>query len=257
MLDIIDSHVHITENGKWMDTNYDSSLKNLLNEIHLASVNKAILVAIEGVVKNDYIAEIASEYSEIFYAFCSVNPAIIKFEDFFKNKNDIFIGLKIHPRFHNYSLKNNDVIRFFKNVEKIPNFIVMVDCWFSDSDSINLIREYINFFNNFKNIRFILAHSGGFQYNLIIPLAIEENCYLDLSYTPFILKKYRDDLYNDFFSKLRLVNSSKLLFGSDFPEFSIKKSISLLKETLKIHNYSQSEQRKIFYSNINNLVKSV
>lgn len=258
MIEIIDSHVHITENGKWMNTIKDSSLGRLFDEMKVASVQKVVLIAIDGIVSNDFISKIYSENPEIFIPFCSVNPAITKFNDFLDiKKKGNFIGMKIHPRLQQFSLKDKIVNDFFELVEEIPNFLVMLDCWFSDDDPIELVKEFIDFISSFNKVKFILAHSGGFHYDSIIPLASKSNVFLDLSYTPIILKKYRNDLFNDFFKRLKRIDSSKLLFGSDFPEFSIKESLDFLQGTLKEHCFSKTDKVKIFSRNIKNIVNKI
>ena len=45
---ITDCHVHITENGKWFNTDYDASLKFALNEMDRSDTSKAILLPIHG-----------------------------------------------------------------------------------------------------------------------------------------------------------------------------------------------------------------
>ncbi len=251
MQDIIDSHVHITKDGKWMSNNKDSSLQRLLYEMNLSSVKKAILIAIDGQISNDFILKIYSENKNIFIPFCSVNPSTNSFKSFaHKIRKRNFFGIKIHPRLHNFRLKDKHVIKFFKELETNLELIILLDCWFSEDDDRLLIKELNNFIDFFRELKIILAHAGGFYYDSIIPLAVKDNIFIDLSYTPTILKNYREDLFNDFFLKLKRVNSSKLLFGSDFPEVPIKESIDLLELSLNKNGFSNRDQEKIFSKNI-------
>lgn len=255
MQKIIDSHVHITANGRWMDTNKDSSLQRLLNEMEFVSVKKAILIAIDGLISNDYILKICAEYNKIFLPFCSVDPASTSFKDFTDLvKDSSFIGVKIHPRLQQFSLEDEQVIRFFQKLEKIPNFLVLLDCWFSSDDDFNQIEQTLNFINLFDQLRIILAHAGGFHYNKFIHLATKDNIFLDLSYTPSILNKYDKKGFGDFFSKLKEIDTSKLIFGSDFPEISIKESFDLLSQALNNYGFSKEEQEEIFSKNIEKLI---
>jgi len=258
MIHIIDSHVHVTINGKWMDTNKDSSLTKLLSEMKIASVNKAILIAIEGMIPNDYIYKIYSENKKIFYPICSVNPLSTSFKDFMEIvENGNFIGVKIHPRLHNYSLVDEKVVKFFKKVESIPNFFVLLDCWFSEYDDYSQIEETIKFINSFSNLKLILAHAGGFHYDSIVPLSVKANIFIDLSYTPITLKKFNQEKFNDFFLELRKVNTSKLIFGSDFPEVSIKRSVDILVQSFDKYGFSKEDQEKIFSKNIEMLLDNL
>ena len=258
MENLIDSHVHITDNGKWMKTTKDASLQRLIKEMKLASVRKAILIAVDGLIPNEFIYKMYQENKDLFVPFCSINPittSITNFQEIIKKGE--FIGIKIHPRLQNFSLKDRRVIDFFKNVESIPNFLLLLDCWFSEKDPYNIIEETINFVNSFKKLKIILAHAGGFYFDSIMPLLIKNNILIDLSYTPLILKKYNEAKYNEFFAILKKSNLNKVLFGSDFPEFSIKECVDFFKTTFNNFNFSESDQEKIFHKNIEELLNKI
>ena len=43
---IIDSHVHVSESGKWFGPSVDASLDTLLLNMDAAAVNKAVLIPV-------------------------------------------------------------------------------------------------------------------------------------------------------------------------------------------------------------------
>ena len=53
----IDSHVHITETGKWFNTGLDASIGALLREMDKAEIDKSVLHPISGIIKNSYVDE--------------------------------------------------------------------------------------------------------------------------------------------------------------------------------------------------------
>ncbi len=258
MLNIIDSHVHATINGNWMDTHKDSSLKKLLNEMNLASIKRAVLIAIDGFISNNFILKVCLENSNVFFPFCSINPVTTSFKDFVDLlKVGNFYGVKIHPRIQNFSLADEIVIKFFKKVERIPNFLILLDCWFSDQENDKKTEETIKFINSFKKLKIILAHAGGFHYESIIPLAIKDNIFIDLSYTPTILRKYKKEKFHNFFLELQKIDSSNIIFGLVFTEVSIKDSIYILTQSFDKYGFSRRDQENIFSKNIEMLIDNL
>tara|TARA_B100001971_G_C18194208_1_gene540447 strand:+ start:377 stop:1156 length:780 start_codon:yes stop_codon:yes gene_type:complete len=255
---IIDSHTHLTENGSWMGTLKDASLNRLLEEINKAKVNRAVLIAIDGLVSNKFIEETYKKFSDLFWIFSAVNPlndSPDKFINYFKTKE--FAGIKIHPRRNNFSLKDDKVNDFFEKIIANTSSIFMVDCWFSEYDSDILVDETIFFVKQYPSLKIILAHSGGFKHKEIIKLAVNENIYLDTSYVLNTFNRIakRNEIDN-FMTNLKRINPSKIIFGSDFPEYGIQESIKIIEFYLDKYNFTQKEKEMVFSKNILSLMPS-
>ena len=67
----IDCHVHITESGRWFNTNYDSSVVGLLREMDKAEIGKAIVLPIKGYTSNEYVRDVVDQYSDRLIGFVS------------------------------------------------------------------------------------------------------------------------------------------------------------------------------------------
>jgi len=63
---IIDAHVHVTPDGKWFNTDHDASVESLISELDEASIDKAILLPVEGFIENDFIVDVCKKYPDRF-----------------------------------------------------------------------------------------------------------------------------------------------------------------------------------------------
>lgn len=91
---IIDAHVHLTPNGKWFNTKYDASIGRLLREMDKADVDRAVVIAIEGQIDNDFVAKVVSEHPDRFWGIGSVNPAIIDLAKKHCGEKNLIVGLE-------------------------------------------------------------------------------------------------------------------------------------------------------------------
>ena len=251
---ITDIHTHI-EPGKKSTEEFIAALKK-------AKVDKAIVLPIAPEVSNELINKECEKYPDKLIGFASTNPVGGKpaADKLISDMKKLGLnGIKLHPKLQKFSLSDKKVVEFFKELDSKLQFQVpvLIDCWFSDSDSDQSVEQTINFFvsNDFKNLIFILAHSGGFKYNKIMPLANKENLFIELSYVLNTFKKHnKEALIHDFMQKLKEVDPSKIVFGSDFPECNISETVKLVEGLLDNYGFTPENKSKIFSGNITRLV---
>jgi len=250
MKKIIDSHCHIFEIlAPQKEKNINIS--KLIDSFKKNGVHKAVLLAIDGFSSNRFVENIYKTHKEFFWIFYNFNPFAAKVEDSMAELDKgFFSGVKIHPRLHGFSLQDKNIINFFKKLETSVHIPVLVDAWFSDHDPDKLIKELIWFVNEFNGFDIILAHSGGFKFNKIVELAGDRHVYVDTSYILNTFVKYQKyDMIEGYMKRLKQIDSSKILFGSDYPECEIKESIQLVSHYLNEFGFSLEDKEKIFFSN--------
>ena len=253
----IDAHVHITPDGKWFSTNHDASVESLISELDNASIDKAVLLPIEGFIGNDFIVEVCQKYPQRFIGFVSVNPlqgqeAIRKLERYIIQFG--LRGLKLHPRLQRFQPLCYEVISLLEKVAEL-DIPVVFDTFPSSShllikDTLPLVYDELA--RKVPEAKIILAHSGG--YRLLDAMAVAKsnaNIYLDISYSPLYYEG--SSIVNDFEFVIRKVGAHRVTYGSDYPEIRIAVSYNQVSKILR--NFSQEERRSIFGGTIARLLK--
>ena len=149
---IIDAHVHITDSGKWFNTNHDASLERLLGEMDESGIEKCLLISMPNATNNKYIASVIEKYPEKFRG--------LGYIDFTKNNlikqiDEILSmglsGIKIHPRFQNIN-------PFSKELEYIWDYInnkqlTLMICGYLQISNSNLLIRDIEPLSYEKNLK--------------------------------------------------------------------------------------------------------
>lgn len=256
---IIDAHTHIHQDSKGFGEQYDANLKNLLESLDKAGACHAVVLPINPAISNFFVSRLCKAYPEKLTGFASAMPDGKKSADaLLKSMKRLGLkGIKLHPKYQGFSLGEKKVRQFFMEIDNRAEVPIVLDCWLSEKDEPRLADEVVELVsaNDFKRLKLILAHAGGFSYAKIVPLAQRKNIYLDLSYSLMTFQRFqREDCISGLMNMLRMISPDKIIFGSDFPECNIKESAELLKNLLKRYGFSDDEAQLIFAKNIKRIL---
>jgi len=251
---IIDGHVHVTEDGKWFDTHHDASLARLIREMDNCDIEKAVLLPIAPFTSNKFIASVCQQYPDRFIGFGSVNPIAEGAVETLRNEfSELGLkGIKLHPRLQKFSLADEraiDVIR--KAAER--NIPLVIDAWIGkDMKGIELIDDIELVAGQVPEAKIIFTHLGGFAHDRVPEMAKNHsNIYFDLS---FVLTYFdRDYLEMNIIQIMKEIDSSRMMYGSDFPEVKANESYSATKLLIDEH-FSPKDSRQIFGESILKLI---
>jgi len=253
---IIDAHTHITEDGKWFNTNYDASLTRLLNEMEEAKLGKVIILPIAPYISNEFIYRVCREYPDKIIGFASVEPlrvkaieelekAIIKYE---------LRGLKLHPRFQMFKPNDERLFRLYKKVEELEIPIIF-DCILNRPAPLKdqLPVLYDDVARIIPDTPIILAHMGGFRFLDALAVANKnKNIYIDVSLT--LEYFYRTPFQEHMRFVLEKIGYDRVIYGSDFPERNLTESLFKIRKILVEFGVNKSSLSNIFGKNIRKLL---
>ena len=251
---IIGSHVHL-DNLKFPIL---SAAKNdLLKQLEISKIEFAFLLHLDWQGWN--VQEFYDEFSSTkeIYQFVNLNPSSQNISnDLVHAFHDLnYWGVKLHPRFHNFSVSDRNVYEISKFAGQLRK-PVLIDV-FPDETYLKLKLEPLDFYNLAKEnpeTNFIWAHFGGHKILDFLMLGRKlKNVYFDIS---FSLLYYRtSSVLKDFIFSLENIRYERVLYGSDFPDRSIEKSIDMTTKILESFEISESDKLKLFYSNAMNLIE--
>jgi len=161
---------------------------------------------------------------------------------------DIKLGVKLHPRLSNITV--NDFEKVSQKLEELEFNFIIIDCFYYGSSLKNHINLELSIYiaNYFKNTNIILAHSGGHKVlEYMLYTRDLKNVYYDFSLTSNYLQNTSAwiDLLN--FMKF---NYKKVFFGSDYPDFTVQKSIDIYKKLFQESNLHNEQIDLVFTENI-------
>ncbi len=263
----IDSHIHILpkearegykkyygENHPWAN----ASVENILFKMDQNNVEKAIILPINDSrvfydmrKTNEFIASIVDKNPDRFAGFADL---IIKdASSLYDTPSELeyavkelgLKGLKIHPS--NLNIPADD-LRYIPVLRKAAELKVPVvyhsNPWgpgFYDVSSPERINKMIKVF---PDINFICAHLGGVQ----CIDAIKAVSYVDISFAIFdIFQIYGKEITNNI---LRKFGTSRLIFGTDFPDYSYEKYFEILNKM----DFTEDEIKDIGYNNAEKII---
>ena len=247
---IIDCHINISSNESWFNTKYDASYDNIIRKLNNSGICKGVLVAMPGACSNEFFYKDLID-REKFWIFGNIDFDHIEksFSQITELKLD---GIKIHPRFQKISIMELDQLDIFSRINDLC--LPLMICGWQQSSTIyieDVCPLKIDIFaKKYQNIKFIISHLGGHKFWDAFTVArSNENVFLDCSY---FLKFFKNtSLESDFFNILSSIDR-KILYGSDFPEVSIK----IYKEYFiqKTKSINSTKLDNILFNNINNLI---
>lgn len=254
---IVDAHVHITPDGKWFNTDYNASLVSLVSELEMASIDKAVLLPIEGFISNDFIVESCRKYPDRLIGFASVNPlqcqkAIRELECYVTQFG--LRGLKLHPRLQGFHPLSKGVISLLSKAVELGIPIIFDTFprggYLPIKDTLPLVYDELS--RIVPEAKIILAHSGG--HRVLDAMAVAKsnpNVYLGISFC--ISYYWNSSVIKDLLFAIRKVGAHRVIYGSDYPEMRI--ASYYVKATELLASLSKEEKDLIFGDNISSLLK--
>ncbi|PIU57948.1 MAG: hypothetical protein COS89_02940 [Deltaproteobacteria bacterium CG07_land_8_20_14_0_80_38_7] len=255
-MNIIDAHVNITHDGTWGNAGKNASLTQLISEMEKASADKALLISLPGATTNKYIASVIKKHPDKFQG---VGHLDFSREDLTKQVDELismgFSGIKVHPRFQGINLNHPHFDHLWVHLDS-KKTILLVDGYYQLNNSYMPIQHlfplaYERNLLKHKNVTFILAHAGFHKVmDALFLCANFPNFYCDISYSINLIENL--SCYNDYRYLIDQCDQ-KVLFGSDFPEYSIstsKKAFLKLAKGLdnsKIENILKLNAQKLFW----------
>lgn len=253
---VIDAHTHITQNGKWFNTEYDASVERLLREMEEAGIEKVLLLPIVPYISNEFIYRVCNEYPDKFVGFASVEPLKVKaVEELEKAVVRYELrGLKLHPRLQMFRPNDDRLFKLYKKAEELEIPIIF-DCILNRPTPLRdqLPILYDDVARVIPDTPIILAHMGGFRFLDILAVANKnKNIYIDTSITLeyFCGSPFQEQI-KFVFGK---IGYDRVIYGSDFPERSLVATLISTKKILIEFGISNESLNKIFYKNIFKLI---
>lgn len=255
---IIDAHVHITENGRWFDTDQDASLDGLLKQMANSDVDRAILLPIAPYISNEFIGRVCREHPDKLAGFASVNPndknAVDTLEKDVLKYN--LRGLKLHPRLQNFRPDDPLCFPIYKKATEL-GIPILFDTLLNKptllKNQVPLLYDEIA--KTVPETPIILAHFGGFRFLDALAVAkANPNIYFDISVT---LKYFYQTPYQEQLKfVLEEVGYQRLIYGSDYPERDIQSHYLKISEILRVFGIENQDRDKIFSENILKIIKN-
>lgn len=252
---IIDAHIHISENGKWFDTDLNCSVDKTLYEMDRTGIDKAVVLFLHGLNSNKKLYNIIERHIERFIPFCTLD-----LDDKFASKelgiliNEYaFRGLKIHPRLQCVAPYSEKLFNVYEKAIELG--IPITFDGYSQSNFVCLedLQPYVydKLAKRYPELKIIIAHAGGHRlWDAYFVARSNKNVYLDVSY---ILKTFENTSFIKDLSTMFQLLDQKIIYGSDYPEINMFEYYSATKPL--IIGLDDIKQNNIFSENIIRIIK--
>jgi len=255
---LFDSLTHITENGKWFNTDHDSSLTRLLHG--KKTFEKAMLVGMPSLLNNEYTLSVSKEFQDVFVPIYGIEfknkTFLILREEIKKIKRDGYRGIKIHPRLCETQWDDEILIDVINTASEYD--LIVLFCTVYGKPLKPLKRPVYDVIYDIcyktEGSKIILLHGGYTELlqtaEIVRPF---ENVLVDLSYT--IVRFKHSSLINDI--KYLFHNfENRICLGSDYPECDQRDLIKTLEDyVLDRDDFSDDVIENATYNNLNNFIK--
>lgn len=227
---VFDSLTHATPDGRWFGTELNASESTLLRQLDEAQVQRAVVVALAGYIDNRYVLEVCRRHSDRLVPCASFNPVAYgnPLEACANLRGQLqgseYRALKLHPRLNRYDPLD---LRCLAVLEEIASWDPPLPVWLDTlfyyrggelrKPPVDTIHELVG---RFPSLPFVLLHGGG-SWILNVAEAIRDspNAFIDISFT---LHRYRSSSIAVDLRHLLSSFDKRIVFGSDFPEVSIR-----------------------------------
>ncbi len=263
MIKIFDTLAHPTIDSNWTNEKYKglAGFDALISSMNENKIKKAIAVGMKNIgnyEEKKYI-ETVKKYKDKLLPVAFFDLFDFSHQDELANylkylKKLGYIGIKIHPRFSNINLTNNQL----ENIVKTANDLslnVFLCTYFSDKKLglRNNLQELMQLLSRIENEKIVLLHSGGIYALELINMAyVFKNVLFDLSFT---ICKYEESSVDLDIKYLFKNFDRRICIGTDFPEITHKK----LRERFEYFSkgISIEKAQNIAYKNIEKHVGGV
>lgn len=162
-------------------------------------------------------------------------------------------SIKVHSRISGLCL--SDIPSLIKKIGEMPRLWenIIVDGFYYGSRLEHQIAMElaIALSRHYENKRIVYAHSGGIHIlETLVHLRDRKNIYYDYSLSCNYL--LHSSLMSDFVLFLKF-NKQRIMFGSDYPDFSSKDAILATQTLCETASLSPEEQSAVFYGNAKNI----
>ena len=247
---VFDAHIHL--DSKKFPKARDAA-KNLNSELIKNNVERAVVIHlnIQKWKVNEFVE--ATEKYKRFINILNVNPklnsSIGQIDSLFKKKK--FKGIKFHPRLDEFNINDKCVHRVLKKYQQY-NLPVIIDA-FPDGDfmmnGFNPV-DYAYLAKQFPKIKFVWAHIGGHYVLDFLMLAKRlPNVCFDFSYSFLYFRESK--ILDDIIYAFKNLKFDRIMYGSDAPDRSIKKTIAYTHKILIKNKITKKNIIKLMYENAN------
>lgn len=253
----LDFHTHLAEGGVWHYKDLPADASTLIADLDAADVELAVLLPIAGRDREEWALRTAQLSGGRILSFLPVDPLReTPRERLEKIRGADARGLKLHPRLQELRLGDPRVVSFFQQLERDFSGVLLIDCFFTDHEPRRHIEEVASFVEAVSGMTLVLAHCGAFAFEEILPLAEKfEHVRVDTSFTLNLFRKHgKERLIEELGLRLADLPTEKVLFGSDFPEYSVRESRLLLEEVMDSAGFSREERWRILGDNARRLL---
>jgi len=252
---VVDSLTHVKEDGNWYNTHHDASVERLLTMFD-RQYRKALLVGIPG-DSSDYLLTVCQRYPDKFIPAAALemgaNDPVNRVEEKIINLGKKgFQGIKIHPRRLNMNLSHPNISRAIGLAGK--HNLVSLLCTVHRPPLLPLKRPVYDILyqicqNNQNNkSKILLLHGGYFEILATSEMVRDfENVLLDLSVT---IIRFQDTHLMEDIRFLFKTFDRRLCIGSDFPEYTMKDVLRVIREKELHRNLGREKLENIFSGNL-------
>ncbi len=250
---IIDSHINITHNGKWFNTDHDASLERLLGEMDEAGIDKCLLISMPQATTNKYISSVVERYPDKFRGL-----GHIEFSKGLKGQVDEILnmglsGIKIHPRTQGVNCMDPTFEPLFDYLNE-RHLTLMIDGYYQTCNPGIILDDltpfrYDGLAKKYKDMKIILSHMGGHRVMDAFFLAkSNSNVYPDNSH---VLKYFKGtSIISDCLWVMDNLDE-KIIYGSDFPEYRLNNYRNHFEDIIKTR---PSLRKEMIFTNILKLI---
>jgi predicted TIM-barrel fold metal-dependent hydrolase len=251
-----DSLVHATPDGRWLSgKGHDARLETLVCRMDEAGVERACLVAIAGLIDNEWVARAAKQHPRRLVPIGSIDPVQAANEGEVERavaglRRQGFAGLKLHPRANGYDPLESRCLRAIRTAGQ-NGLVVYLDTLFRQRGRPTCCAADIvdRIVNASPETRVVLLHGGGTEaLDLFELVRLHANLVLDLSFT--LLRYAGSSLDLDLAFLCRHLDQ-RLTVGSDFPEYQPAETFERL--GLLTAGLDNVKRENIFFGNLSRL----
>ncbi len=259
---IFDSLSHPTIDSHWILPKYYNSanIENLVSQMKQYNIIKSFAVGMHGIGSYEQTKyyNLIAPFSDIFYpiAFLLIEPNDTQKsiqEKLKQIKKTGFKGIKLHPRFSDFSIANPLLSYTIKTANELQLTVLFCTYFYHPSQNAcsNSIENLQKLLLQIQDCKIILLHAGTVRLLEMIEIARSfKNILLDLSFTVCKYEGSSIDLDIQFACN---TFDQRICIGSDFPEFSMQK----LRERFNYftQHISEEKAKNIGYKNLETYIQ--
>jgi len=220
------------------------TLKSCGTELIVCSSHKALYG--DPAAGNQVIQEVVNKYPEYFMGYCVINPNYPEISkksiETFHSKKE-FLGFKIHPTSHNYSLVDENYRPLFEYADDNKSVILSHTWGNRDQCGPDQVRKVVQKYNN---IIFLMGHAGYGEWEKSAEIVKEfPNVYLELT-AAYSVGGVVEYYVNE-------VGSENIIFGTDLPWFDPHYGIGCV----IFSKITDEDRRNILFKNAKNILSRV